>query len=108
MATLGKANLLALFTADEIMFAGGYVSENGYVTNRSYYLYNNANYWSMTPFYYIASANSAGLFYVNSSGGLSYWRIMNNGGVRPVINLSSDVSLLGSGTSTDPYTVLGV
>lgn len=28
-------------------------------------------------------------------------------GVRPVINLASDVKVTGSGTSTDPYVVVG-
>ena len=42
-----------------------------------------------------------------SSGrfGMSDERVYNTYGVRPVLNLSVDITLTGSGTMTDPYVV---
>ena len=34
-----------------------------------------------------------------------FYDILYSNGIRPVINLSSDVVLTGSGTMNDPYTV---
>lgn len=48
---------------------------------------------------------STSVFRVGSSGELYYARVDSSRGVRPVINLSPNVSITGSGTSTDPYLV---
>ena len=94
-------NPVGLITADEVVYAGGsWNSENS-----SYYLYNNANYWTMSP----SNTASAIVFGVNSYGYLdSDWGVYNSVGVRPVINIASDVEIIGTGTSTDPYVVVGV
>ena len=47
------------------------------------------------------------VFLMNSSGSLSMedGRVWFNYGVRPVINLRADISLIGSGTTSDPFKV---
>ena len=90
---------IGLITADEVAYAGGVYATN----NRSYYLYTNSAYWTMSPYNYGGDAN---VFYVYSAGylnGINYVAIAY--GVRPVINLRGDLFVTGTGTSTDPYEV---
>ena len=91
---------VGLITADEVSMAGGVYR----TSNSSYYLYTGQYYWTMSP-YNFNSTGSASVFYVYSNGYL--YRSSVNGalGVRPVLNLSADVTLTGSGTQTDPYVV---
>ena len=94
---------IGLITADEVAYAGGVYG----TANQSYYLYTNSVYWTMSPYYFYATVGYAFVFYVFSRGGLGDWNVDYASGVRPVINLKADVQLSGSGTSTDPYTVVG-
>ena len=93
---------VGLITADEIVLAGGFGGSN----NTSYYLYTGQYYWTMTPRHF--NESDASVFYVTLNGNLYngsvYW---TKPGVRPVINLCANVTLTGSGTSTDPYVVEG-
>ncbi len=90
---------VGLITADEVMLAGG-VGGN----NTSYYLYTGQTYWTMSPYGY--RNGYANVFYVNSNGRLSNTYVSHSEpGVRPVLNLSADVTLTGSGSQTDPYVV---
>ena len=94
---------IGLITADEVIYAGGlYDTEN-----TSYYLYQEEieNYWWTSS---LASVDGD-VFYpfvVSDEGALenetsgSLYR-----GVRPVISLNRNVTVSGSGTSDDPYTV---
>ena len=91
------ATPIGLITADEVAYAGGVVVSN----NTSYYLYNNAHYWTMSPYFFTSSY--AGVFYVNSDGYLIWYYVTDTSGVRPVINLKSAIAITGSGTTTDPY-----
>ena len=92
---------VGLITADEVMFAGGTPS-----SNNSYYLYTGQYYWTMSPYRFNAANSNAFVFAVWSDGLLDRgnvdWTAL---GVRPVLNLSADVTLTGSGTQTDPYVV---
>ncbi len=90
---------VGLITADEVAYAGGIRGVN----NSSYYLYTNQDYWTMSPYFF--SAGTAYVFYVNSSGSLTYEYMPNALGVRPVLNLSADVQLSGTGTADDPFVV---
>ena len=91
---------IGLITADEVAFAGGVVGSS----NSSYYLYNKANYWTMSPEYYFSRAF---MFRVDLAGGLySNYVDLTDPGVRPVINLKSAIAISGSGTTSDPYTIL--
>ena len=93
---------IGLITADEVMYAGA----AGTTTNYGYYLYTGNYYWTMSP-YYASSSGSAFVFNVWSDGSLYGTRYVNNAyGVRPVINIASNVTITGSGTISDPYVVL--
>ena len=82
-------------------FAGGVAG----LKNGNYYLYTGKDYWTISP---CNSARSSDYVYrILSDGGLGNWSVNDSLGVRPVINLSADVTLSGSGTSTDPYVVEG-
>ena len=93
------SNPIGLVSADEVAFAGGIYGSG----NSSYYLYTGQNYWTMSPSHY----NGANVFWVGSTGGLHYYYATSTNGVRPVINLRADVALSGSGTTTDPFKVVG-
>ena len=97
---------IGLITADEVAFAGGVVGSN----NTSYYLYNNAYYWTMSPYAFTSSSRSAHVFVVYSNGthgDLDYDYVDDTYGVRPVINLRSDVQITGTGSTSDPFKVVG-
>ena len=89
------------------MVYGG-LSWSGGTTNN--YLYTGQYYWTMSP-YCFYSIDGANVFDVSPNGqlsdglGLVYWTAP---GIRPVINLSANVSLTGIGTMTDPYDVIGI
>ena len=91
---------IGLITADEVAFAGGVHN----ISNTSYYLYNNAYYWTMSP--YIFDGSYAYVFVVGDGGYL--YRDFVPGtlcGVRPVINLKSAIAITGSGTTSDPFKI---
>ena len=91
---------VGLITADELAFAGG-----GNFTNTSYYLYNNQQYWTMSPrSFWAFSGGMVGMIFFESSIGLAYAG-SSTLGIRPVINLKANTQFTGSGTSTDPYVV---
>lgn len=89
---------IGLITADEVMYAGQGNS------NLGYYLYTGSSYWTMSPYYYNVYAR---VFYVHRYGYLMDTTVDTVYGVRPVINLSSDVTITGTGTIDDPYQVVG-
>jgi len=85
---------------DEEIMAGADWNRN----NTAYFLYNGNSYYSMTPYY--AASNSIPILTVNSSGQLRS-NDTSNIGIRPVINLRSDVTFKagGDGTLNNPYVV---
>ena len=92
---------IGLITADEASFAGGL----GYGNNQSFYLNNNLTYWTMTPFWYYSKQSAS---FGISEGVITFDRVASQPyGVRPVINLKADTLFTGTGTSTDPYVVVG-
>ncbi len=95
---------VGLITADEVMLAGGVGGTN----NTSYYLYTGQYYWTMSPYYFnvVGSSSWASVFCVVSTGSLDIGWVDNLYGVRPVLNLSADVTISGgNGTSETPYVV---
>ena len=52
------------------------------------------------------SAVNAIAFRIDSDGYLNGNYVNNSYGVRPVINIRSDIGFTGSGTTTDPYKIL--
>ena len=93
---------IGLISADEVAFAGGVFNSS----NSSYYLYNSAAYWTMSPYYF--SSSYAYVFLVYNNGYLLTNIVHNPHGVRPVINLRSDVQISeGNGTQNNPFKVVG-
>ena len=93
---------IGAITMDEVVMAGG----KWETANNSYYLYNGQNYWTMSP-YLASSFPYARVFFVNGGGFLTNFDINSSTpGVRPVINLKSDITFnSGNGTLDNPYVV---
>ncbi len=94
---------IGLITVDELMLGG---LSDGYL-NRLSYTYSLAHYWTMSPSYFGVKTTSARELVVHSSGYvLKTLDVIYTLGVRPVINLASDVEIeSGIGTANDPYIV---
>ena len=90
---------VGLVTTDEAVLAGGWRFDK-----YNYYLYNGQDYWTMSPSDFETEwggdAREWGQF---SAGYLSSPVVYIDFGVRPVLNLSSDVLKNGNGTASDPY-----
>ncbi len=93
------ATSVGLITADEAAYAGGVLYEK---SNSSYYLYNGQYHRTMTPAQFGSHAH---VFCIFADGMLGTPFVDDPNGYRPVINLKSDVTLTGTGTSSDPYIV---
>lgn len=100
--TIGNGKLtrmIGLITTDEVMYAGGKNS-----TNKEYYLYSGAWYWTMAP--YLFASGGAGVRGVYRYGNLYGSDVSDaSGAVRPVVSLKSDAISGGSGTATSPFLV---
>ena len=95
------SNPIGLIPADEVAYAGGVYGQ----TNTSYYLYNDTYYWTMSP-YRTYPGGSTSAFLLNSNGNLDASYVHFEVGVRPVINLASDVTIKsGNGSSSTPYEI---
>ena len=88
---------IGLITVDEVAMAGNNLNESV----QSHYLYTRTEYWTGTPIFFDDS-NSFGFSYGNGYGGAD---IEIQFSVRPVVSLSSESKLLGSGTYDDVYIV---
>ena len=92
-------NPIGLISMDEVWYAGGYQT-----TNTSYYLYTGQHYWTMSPRNY--SANTPYMLSIATNGNIGGVAVDKDLGVRPVINLLSDVTIKsGNGTSSTPYEI---
>ncbi len=90
---------VGLITADEVVYAGGF----GDKENSGYWLNINMAYWTMSPSTY---SGGSSIFIVYENGKLNFNGVHHDSrGIRPVINLKSNIKLTGSGTTTDPYIV---
>ena len=105
---------IGLITADEMMLAGhaGGVFNGSYnrmKTNSRSYLSTGHVFFTMTPAGGYISFGGYGwgalLFTVNTSGDIDDNATSYTGGLRPVINIRSDVTVTGRGTKTDPYII---
>ncbi len=105
---------IGLITADEVMLAGhaGGVFDGSYShmkTNNGSYIVTGNTFWTMTPaggynpFGY--SGWGTNVFTAYGSGDFDDNGADDTYGLRPVINLKSDVTITGTGTMTDPYLV---
>ena len=91
---------IGLISADEAMFAG---IPNWNSSNTNNYLYTGQTYWSMSPY----SGSAALVFLIFENGSFTGGSVHGANGIRPVINIRADVSLTGSGTTSDPFKVVG-
>ena len=93
---------VGLLTADEIVLAGGFGSNN-----TDYYLNVGSSnyYWALSPYTFIN--NYAAGFIVYTSGYLSDRSVINTYGVRPVVSLATGTTFAsgGAGTVNNPYVV---
>ena len=95
------SNPIGLITADEVVMGG--IPWSGSATSN--YLYTGQSYWTMSPYNFYSSGN-ASVFYVDSGGQLGHNYLSYTFGVRPVINLSADITAKsGNGTSSTPYEI---
>ena len=89
---------IGLISKNEAVYAGG----GEIVINTKYYLYTGQYYWTISPSGY-DDVNSL-VFVLQDSGALGNHSTFATFGVRPVINLKSDISFTGgNGTSANPY-----
>ena len=87
---------IGLITENEAILAGGY----GNTSNYGYYLYSE-DYWTLSPSDFYGAAR---MLYIGNGGGVSFIEDVNfPKGVRPVLNLSSEVLQNGDGSMDNPY-----
>ena len=105
---------VGLLTADEALLAGvgGGVFDGNYnhqPVNPNGYLTTGNHFWTMTPaggYNPFGDANwYSHVFRVDTSGGIDDLDATRAYGLRPVINLKSDINVIGSGTIDDPYRI---
>lgn len=90
---------VGLITIDEAIFAG----LSNFDANTNNYLNVSLSYWTMSPYHF---NGYAAVFYIGGGGGIGMTAVNYGWGVRPVINLRSDIKYVGgTGTVSDPYVV---
>ncbi|MCM1052873.1 MAG: hypothetical protein NC483_02720 [Ruminococcus sp.] len=94
---------IGLITGDEAIFAGF-----SYTAASMNYLNNGLAYWTISPGRYNTSSSNitAARNFAIRDNYLGAWEVRNSLGVRPVINLRSDVTFTGDGTIVSPYKVI--
>lgn len=97
---------VGLLSVDEYVYAGG-----AFQTGNSSFILNDSgittDWWTLSPSYYDHYKGNIGVFLIKSAGSISDY--LNNNtttnaiGIRPVITISGDYELAGSGAKTDPW-----
>ena len=95
-------NPIGLITSDEIILTSITWSS----ANTGSYLYTGQTYWTMSP-YSFERSGGAFVSILNDNGFIFYTGVRGTVGARPVINIRSDVEITGSGTTSDPFVVVG-
>ena len=90
---------VGLLSYDEVVYAGGYYGQS----NSNYYLNSNISYWTMSPAGF--SGQNSYVWYVFTTGIISYYYVRDNLRLRAVLNLNADTLVTGDGTSSDPFVV---
>ena len=93
---------IGLITIDELMYAG---YREDYI-NKLAYPFSGSDYWTMSPGVFDSGRASAQEFRLTRDGiAHDHW-LTSSHGVRPVINLNSDVQISGGiGTKSEPFIV---
>ena len=77
-------------------------STDSYACRTNDWLYNGASQWLLTP----NSSYASDAWYVGSSDDVNFSYVCYASGVRPVLNLNSELVIeSGSGTESDPYRI---
>ena len=94
---------VGLITYDELAFAG---MDNGHI-NKLSWAYSTQHYWTISPSLFNALSGYGYEWMLHSAGYLvNWWGVTGSLGIRPVINLKSDVKIIGGiGTSNDPFVI---
>jgi len=101
---------IALLSADELVMAGAWGGA-GTTKNIKFYLYNNnvsLAWWTMTPYRYASGGTMFSNYSISTSFGENEVASITTGrnGIRPVINLRSDVLVKqGNGSKATPYEI---
>ena len=91
---------VGLLNYDEVVYAGGYYEKS----NNSYYLYNNTNFWTMSPTGFESSRSS--VWVVITAGDIDNRYVNNITAVRPVLNLTANTQISdGDGTKDNPFVI---
>ena len=93
---------IGLLTYDEVIYAGGHYG----VSNNNYYLYNSSipEWWTMSPEGFNNNRSYVWLIY----GGSEFYTNVDvsfPGFIRTVLNIKSNTTASGTGTSSDPFVV---
>ena len=94
-------NPIGLITGDEIAMAG--VRAGTSYPNSSFYLFNGQAYWTISPT--TISSSSAFVLRTIADGAIANHAVNGSLGVRPVISLKANTSVIGSGKWNDPYKI---
>lgn len=89
---------IGAITPDETIFAGGFSKENS-----KYYLYSGVDYWALAADNGNIYTANIGVYNTGMARRAQY--VVNNIGVKPVINLKPNSLKSGDGTINNPYTV---
>lgn len=96
---------VGLLTIDEVVMAGALKNKN----NTNYYLYNpsiQGDYMTMST-YFINNDNEVILLNIKNDGSIGEGIKASDGSlIRPVVNISTNVKVSGSGMKGDPYIIL--
>ena len=91
---------VGLLTYDEVVYAGGYYGQN----NNNYYLYNNTNFWTMSPRGFTNPYSCVWLGFMTGEIYANYVHY-DTSYLRPVLILNADTLVTGTGTSSDPFVI---
>ena len=70
------------------------------------YTYGGDGYWTMTPYHYNSSNGNSNVWNLRKSGEMYSDSVYGNMGIRPVINLKSDVKIIsGVGTVNELFVI---
>ncbi len=94
---------VSMITVDEVSMAGGAYG----IGNNNYYLYTGVQTWTLSPSLFTANDSIANVWIMTTAGTIFPWHSISDPlGIRPVINLRSDIKIAkGDGTALNPYVV---
>lgn len=102
---LGNGTLtypIGLISIDEVVFAGAKYN----TINDDFYLYTGQAYWTMSPSHLANNVAYIRNWHIKSDGRIGSGWLTSADGVRPVINLTSEILVTsGNGTASSPYTI---